>query len=190
MKYRFINEHRHQHAVSLMCQLLRIARAGFYAWLHEPISAHAQEDQRLLDLIRHSYSASHGVYGARRVFADLREAGESCGKHRVARIMREHKIKAVRGYKAPRKIAGRPSIIAPNHLQRQFTVDAPDKAWVTDITLYLRFVAIRYRHTRWGQHEYYVRHQAWDIDVAPRLTFAPYRDRTVAKAPLDAVSLH
>lgn len=137
MKYRFINEHRHQHAVSLMCQLLRIARAGFYAWLHEPVSARFQEDKRLLELIRHSYSASHGVYGARRVFADLREAGEACGKHGVARIMREHKIKAVRGYKAPRKIAGRPSIIAPNHLQRQFTVDAQDKAWVTDIT-YIR----------------------------------------------------
>jgi len=43
-----------------------------------------------------------------------------CGEHRVTRIMHEHKIKAVRGYKAPRKIAGRPSIIAPNHLQRQF----------------------------------------------------------------------
>lgn len=71
------------------------------------------------------------------MFADLREAGELCGKHRVARIMREHRIKAVRGYKAPRKIAERPSIIAPNHLQRQFTVDAPDKAWVTHIT-YIR----------------------------------------------------
>lgn len=37
----------------------------------------------------------------------------------------------------PRTIAGRPSIIAPNHLQREFTVDAPNKAWVTDIT-YIR----------------------------------------------------
>lgn len=137
MKYRFINEHRHQHAISLMCRVLRVARAGFYAWLHDPVSAHEQEDRRLLELIRHSYSASYGVYGARRVFADLREAGEVCGRHRVARIMQEHKIKAVRGYKAPRRIAGRPSIIAPNHLQRQFTVDAPDKAWVTDIT-YIR----------------------------------------------------
>lgn len=137
MKYRFINEHRTEHTVSLMCRLLLVARAGFYAWLHNPISAHEQEDRRLLELIRHSYSASYGVYGARRVFADLREAGEVCGKHRVERIMQEHKIKAIRGYKAPRRIAGRPSIIAPNHLQRQFTVDVPDKAWVTDIT-YIR----------------------------------------------------
>jgi putative transposase len=88
-------------------------------------------------LIRDSYTASGGVYGSRRVFGDLREAGESCGKHRVEKIMRAHKIKAVRGYKAPRRIAGRPSIIAPNRLNREFTVNTPDRAWVTDIT-YLR----------------------------------------------------
>lgn len=51
--------------------------------------------------------------------------------------MQVNKIKAVRGYKAPRRIAGRPSIIAPNRLNREFIVDAPDQAWVTDIT-YLR----------------------------------------------------
>ena len=48
--------------------------------------------------------------------------------------MQRHKITAVRGYKKPSAIAGRPSIIAPNHLQREFTVDAPNKVWVTDIT--------------------------------------------------------
>lgn len=51
--------------------------------------------------------------------------------------MREHKIKALRGYKAPRHIVGRPSIITPNHLNREFTVADPDQAWVTDIT-YIR----------------------------------------------------
>jgi putative transposase len=95
------------------------------------------EDQRLLSLIRDSYTASDGVYGARRVFGDLRETGELCGRHRVEKIMRANKIKAVRGYKSPRRVTGRPSIIAPNRLNRQFTVDAPDRAWVTDIT-YLR----------------------------------------------------
>lgn len=52
----------------------------------------------------------------------------------MARIMRVNQIKALRGYKAPRVIAGRPSIIAPNQLQREFTVDRPDYGWVTDIT--------------------------------------------------------
>lgn len=132
-----MNEHRRDHAITLMCRVLRVARAGFYAWLHEPQSDHAREDARLLQLIRASYSASHGVYGARRIFGDLREAGESCGLHRVERIMRENGIKPVRGYKKPRSIAGRPSIIAPNRLQRAFTVTAANKVWVTDIT-YIR----------------------------------------------------
>jgi putative transposase len=120
-----------------MCRVLQLARSGFYKWLHKPLSDRAIEDERLLGLIRDSYTISGGVYGAPRVFGDLREAGESCGKHRVARIMRRHKIRAIRGYKAPRPIAGRPSILAPNRLNREFTVDTPDRAWVTDIT-YLR----------------------------------------------------
>ena len=137
MKYRFINDHRGEFRIQVMCRVLRVSRGGFYQWLHTPMSERAIEDQRLLGVIRDSYVASSGVYGARRVFGDLREAGETCGKHRVAKIMRAHKIKAIRGYKTPRHIVGRPSIIAPNRLERQFTVDAPDKAWVTDIT-YLR----------------------------------------------------
>ncbi|WP_092312075.1 IS3 family transposase [Pseudomonas saponiphila] len=137
VKYRFMNEHRHQYAITMLCRVLRVARAGFYQWLHKPVSDREKENGRLLGLIRDSYAASRGVYGARRVFADLREAGGSCGKHRVAALMRTNKIKALRGYKAPRAIKGRPSMIAPNRLNRAFTVDAPNKAWVTDIT-YIR----------------------------------------------------
>jgi len=137
VKYRFINEHRHEHPVQRMCQLLDVAPSGFYDWLRRPLSDRAVEDQRLLLLIKASYSASGGVYGYRRVHMDLREVGETCGKHRVGRIMSANGIKAVHGYKIPRGVYGRPSIIAPNRLQRAFTVDYPDCAWVTDIT-YIR----------------------------------------------------
>ncbi|MFC6282705.1 MULTISPECIES: IS3 family transposase [Polaromonas] len=137
VKYRFINEHRNEYRVATMCRVLKVARAGFYEWLHKPLSDRAMEDQRLLSLIRDSYVASGGVYGSPRVFADLREAGQTCGKHRVARIMHANKIKAVRGYKSPRTVIGRPSIVSPNRLNREFTVDEPDRVWVTDIT-YIR----------------------------------------------------
>ncbi len=120
-----------------MCRVLRVHRSGYYQWLHQPMSNRAIEDLRLLALIRASYAASYGIYGANRVFLDLKETGETCGRNRVAKIMRHHNIKALRGYKAPRTIAGRPSIIVPNHLDRQFTVHEPDRAWVTDIT-YIR----------------------------------------------------
>jgi putative transposase len=74
-------------------RVLRVTRSGFYACLHTPLSERALEDQRLLGLIRASYAASHGVYGSPRVFLDLREAGESCGKHRVPRILTANRIR-------------------------------------------------------------------------------------------------
>jgi putative transposase len=92
VKYRFINEHRHEYKVATMCRVLKVARAGFYAWLHQPDSNRAIEDGRLLGLIPDSYIASGGVYGSPRVFADLREAGETCGKHRIERIMRHQEV--------------------------------------------------------------------------------------------------
>ena len=89
MKYQFIQEHSDQYPVQRMCHLLEASASGYYHWLLKPLSDRTIEDRRLLKLIRASYGASSGVYGSPRVFLDLREAGEACGKHRVARIMRE-----------------------------------------------------------------------------------------------------
>jgi putative transposase len=121
-----------------MCRVLRIHRSGFYAWLKEPLSERAKEDKRLLSTIRTSYLASGGIYGSPRIHRDLLEAGERCGENRVARLMRECGLRALRGYKKPRnKSAGKLAVIAPNRLEQQFSVQNPDQAWVTDIT-YLR----------------------------------------------------
>ena len=92
VKYRFIQEHRHEHAVQLICRLLEVSPSGFCEWVKRPLSDRAIEDQRLLVLIRASYTPSGGVYGYRRVHLDLREVGETCGKHRVARIMKVNDI--------------------------------------------------------------------------------------------------
>ncbi len=105
MKYRFINEDRTVWGVMTMCRELNVARAGFYAWLHNPVSARDKDNRRLLTLIRDSCSLSGGVYGYRRVHGDLNEIGKTCGKNRVGRIMQLNRIKAVRGYKSPRRVA-------------------------------------------------------------------------------------
>ena len=55
----------------------------------------------------------------------------------VAKIMRKNRIQAIHGYKVPRGTRGRPSLIAPNRVQREFTVVKPNQLWVTDIT-YIR----------------------------------------------------
>lgn len=88
--YEFMKAQRGQYSVQALCRVLDVAPSGYYAWLQQPLSNRAQEDARLLRLIRAAFNASHGIYGAPRVFLDLREAGETCSKHRVARLMREN----------------------------------------------------------------------------------------------------
>ena len=135
--YEFIKAHRHEYDIKTMCGALEISRAGYYAWLHEPLSNRAKEDARLLRLIRASYNGSHGVYGSTRIFLDLREAGETCSKHRVARIMRANKIRALHGYRTRRYTAAKPSFVVPDLVKRNFDVIRPNTVWVTDIT-YIR----------------------------------------------------
>jgi putative transposase len=132
--YRFIDAYRDEYSVATLCRVLEVTRSGFYQWLKHPLSTRALEDARLVRLIRASFIASHGIYGAPRVFLDLREAGETCSKHRVARLMRENSLRALHGYRTRRVSVSKPSILIPNLLQRQFTVTRPNKAWVTDIT--------------------------------------------------------
>jgi putative transposase len=136
-KYQFIKAYQEQFSVETLCRVLDVARSGYYAWLKRPLSKRAQEDARLLRLIHASFTASQGIYGAPRVFLDLREAGETCSKHRVARLMRENRLRALHGYRTRRWSVGKPAVLIPNLLQRQFTVTRPNKAWVTDLT-YIR----------------------------------------------------
>jgi putative transposase len=95
--YQFIKAHRDQYSVQMMCRVLEVVQSGYYDWLKQSVSNRAREDARLLRLIRVSFVASHGIYGAPRVFLDLREAGENCSKHRVARLMRQANLRALHG---------------------------------------------------------------------------------------------
>jgi putative transposase len=123
-----------EHAVTTMCRVLKVERSGFYAWLRQPTSDRARQDAVLLSMVREAYLASGEVYGSPRVHRDLRELDVRCGQKRVARLMRQAKLRAQRRYRRHRYHSGKPSVLAPNRLQRQFTMAEPDVAWVTDIT--------------------------------------------------------
>ena len=175
-----------------MCKHLQVSASGYYEWRSRAPSARQLANAALCAQITQIHQASDATYGAPRVHAQLRHMGQRVNLKRVERLMRVMGLQGVsrrRGFvvTTKRNPSDRP---APDLVQRCFAAEDINQLWVADMTLYLRFVATSYRHTRRGQHEYDLRQQAWDIDVAPRLTFAPYRDRTVAKAPLDAVSLH
>lgn len=138
MKYAFVAAHREQFSVRSMCRCLSIHPSGFYAWLKTPLSKRGQEDVRQTALIKRSWLESGKVYGYRKLHDDLMDQGETCCPNRVARLAKLAGIRAQIGYKRrPGTYGGKPSVIVDNSLDRQFEVESPDRAWVTDIT-YIR----------------------------------------------------
>jgi putative transposase len=135
MKYQFIAEHRHEYPVSIMCRVLVVAVSGFYAWLRRAPGRRSQQNTRLGERIVRIYQANRQVYGSRRIHAALRAEGQSCGKKRVARLMRELGLSA-----RPRKHRTRTTDsqhdqpVVPNLLNREFTATEPTSKWVADIT--------------------------------------------------------
>lgn len=118
-----------------MCRCLLIHPSGFYAWLKNPLSNRAREDERQTRLINTAWKDSGKVYGYRKLHDDLLDQGETCSPNRVARLASLAGIKAQIGYKRrPGSYGGKPSIVVDNTLDRQFDVAAPDTVWVTDIT--------------------------------------------------------
>lgn len=136
MRYGFIRSHSREFRVRTMCRVLDVHPSGFYAWLKNPLSQRAREDRRQTGLVKQSWLESGCVYGYRKVHDDLRDLGETCGQNRVYRLMRLADIKAQVGYGKRRgHYGGKPAVVAPNTLDRQFDPVGPNQAWVTDITM-------------------------------------------------------
>lgn len=79
MKYAFIESQESHHSVRRMCRLLDLHPSGYYTWCKAPASLRADDDRRLLGLIRPAWLESGGVYGYRKVCDDMRDMRESCG---------------------------------------------------------------------------------------------------------------
>lgn len=133
-----MREHEQQFRLRSMCRVFGLHPSGYYAWLRSPTSARTKDDARVLGRIKQCWLESGGVYGYRKITRDLRDLGESCGKHRAARLMRREGLRAQVGYgRRPGMRGGKPAVVASNALDRQFDVTAANKVWVTDIT-YIR----------------------------------------------------
>lgn len=135
MRYAFIQNHREAFPVNLMCQVLEVGKSGFYAWLRRPESPRTRVNRQLIETIKRMHHHSRQTYGSPRIHAELNAQGQTCGKHRVAQLMRQHGIvsRHKRKYKATTN-SKHAHPVAANHLNRQFTVAKPNCSWVSDIT--------------------------------------------------------
>ena len=136
MKYGFVARHQSIWPVRTMCRVFAVSRAGFYEWHSRPPSRRSLEDARLMPMVRESFIASDGTYGAVRVARDLRDWGERCGKRRTGRLMRLASLRArPKRRRKPQDEGLRPEhSIAPNVLNREFQAPGPNKKWAADFT--------------------------------------------------------
>lgn len=119
----------------MLCDALEVHPSGYYQWLHKPLSNREIEDEELTVQVKDYWLDSGGHSGYRNIHLDLIEAKIDCGRDRVLRLMQSAGIKAIRGYKVPKtNHEGMESPAAPNLLDRQFEVQAPNQWWVSDIT--------------------------------------------------------
>lgn len=94
MKYEFMEEHRETYKVKSICEVLKVSRSGYYAWRTRQPSRRKKANEELLERIREIHAQSRRLYGSPRITAELNEEGLRCRKNRVARIMKDHSIRA------------------------------------------------------------------------------------------------
>lgn len=120
-----------------MCRLYGVTRAGYYAWSSRGPSARAQEDQRLLTRIRRIVQRHHGHYGSPRVHGTLRTQGVHVGGKRVARLMRQHRLRATVADLYRSRAGVKAFFASVPYQELSALAAAPDRVWVGDVT-YLR----------------------------------------------------
>lgn len=136
MKFAFMKSHAHKFKVDQMAQVLAVSRAGYYQYLQRKPCTRALRTQTLLTKIKQIHQGKRRSYGSPRVYQALLQQKERCSRKYVAKIMRQHVIcsNIRKRWKKSAYNHYDPARIAPNLLAQNFTVRAPNLAWVADIT--------------------------------------------------------
>jgi transposase InsO family protein len=136
VRFRWIHEHRRDWPVEASCEVLGVARSGYYAWRDRRPSEREKRRRELAVEIRKAHMESRGAYGSPRIHAELAGNGVAACENTVAKIMRQEGISSKRMKK--RRVRTTDSDhalpVARNLLERRFDWESPDQAWATDIT--------------------------------------------------------
>ncbi len=136
----YIDEHRERLGVEPICRVLtgagvQVAPSTYYAAKTRPPSARSHSDVATSGLIRKLHTDNYGVYGARKVDAELHRQGHPVARCIVQRLMRQADLRGISRAKGPRTtVPGSGPDTRPDLVDRAFRADAPDRLWVADIT--------------------------------------------------------
>jgi putative transposase len=135
VKYAQIDELRLHHPAAVMCRVLDVSESGYHAWRQRPPSARAEENARLETEIKAAHRRTRETYGPERLQSDLADHGIQATVYRIKRIRTKLGLRCKQKRKFKATTDSRHSLpLAPNLLDRQFAMTAPNRAWVTDIT--------------------------------------------------------
>lgn len=133
MRYQCIDRRRTSYPVRLMCRSLRVSASGYYAWRVRAESARTVYDRELSRAIRRIHAESDGTYGSPRIHADLQAEGFSCGRVKVARLMRKAGLKGCP--KRRFRVTSRGGhVTASNLLEQNFSAETTNRRWASDTT--------------------------------------------------------
>jgi len=119
----------------IMCQALEVSKSGYFAWRHGRASPRRSQDRALSVHIQAIHQQSRQTYGSPRIHHELKANGMAVGKKRVERLMKAAGVAVLplrRFVTTTDSDHDQP--VAPNLLEQDFTADAPNQRWVTDIT--------------------------------------------------------
>ena len=138
MKYAFIQRHRQRWPITVQCWVLEVSVSGYHGHVARQASEAPRRhlsDDALLVHIKAIHAQTKRAYGRPRIWRELRKNGVRVGKQRLQALMRQHGIRA-KGKKRFKVTtdSNHDLPIAPNLLDRQFTMAKPDTVWVGDIT--------------------------------------------------------
>lgn len=136
MMFRFIEDHRQEHPVRLMCRVLGVSPSGYYAWRGRPESPRTLANRRLLADVRRLHAQHRGRYGSPRIHAALRAEGDTVSRGRIERLMRRHGLRGVAARRfCPVTTDSRHGLpVAPDLLGQDFDASRPNQVWLSDIT--------------------------------------------------------
>ena len=118
--------------MALLCRVMQVSRSGFYDWRRRGPDDHRQALHRE---VREIHRRKRGSYGSRRIAKELQRGGYEVGRYQARSLMREAGVEAKQRRRWRHTTDSEHSLpVAPNLLNRQFLVSAPNRAWVADIT--------------------------------------------------------
>jgi transposase-like protein len=135
VKYAWIKQHQGEFTVLSMCRFLQVLQSAYYDWLHRIPSFREREDEQLSDILKKVFEKSRNTYGTRRLKIAMSHQGRSVGRRRISRLMKEAGLacKTKRRFKATTN-SKHELPIAPNYLDRQFSIDQINQVYVGDLT--------------------------------------------------------